>query len=73
MSKNQWVTKRGEFWAVIGEGNVKVSSLHTTQKSAIVVAKRIAKNQQSELIVQNNNNKIRLKNSYGRDVFPPKG
>lgn len=73
MGKNQWVTKRGDKWAVVGEGNSRAHSLHDTQKAARDVARSIAVNQQSELIVQDRSNRIREKNSYGKDNFPPKG
>ncbi|MGE6569130.1 DUF2188 domain-containing protein [Shewanella vesiculosa] len=73
MGKNQWVTNRGDKWAVVGEGNSKATSLHNTQKEAIQAGKSIAVNQQSELIIQGKDNKIREKNSYGNDSFPPKG
>ncbi|WP_407929218.1 DUF2188 domain-containing protein [Agrilactobacillus fermenti] len=32
----------------------------------------MAKNQSSELIVQNKNGQIGMKNSYGNDPFPPR-
>lgn len=71
--KNQWVTKRGEKWAVVGEGNKKAHSLHDKQSDAIDVAKNIAKNQKSELIITGKDHKIREKNTYGPDKFPPEG
>jgi hypothetical protein len=73
MGKNQWVTTRGDKWAVVGEKNSKATSLHNTQKEAIQAAKDIAINQQSELIIQGKGSKIREKNSYGNDKCPPKG
>jgi Uncharacterized protein conserved in bacteria (DUF2188) len=73
MGKNQWVTTRGDKWAVKGEGNSKATSLHDTQKQAIEAARSIAINQKSELIIQNKHSQIREKNSYGNDESPPKG
>ncbi|MBM1020232.1 DUF2188 domain-containing protein [Enterobacter sp. A11] len=73
MGKNQWVTTRGDKWAVVGEGNNKATSLHDTQKDAIQAARDIAINQKSELIIQGKDSKIREKNSYGKDDYPPKG
>lgn len=72
MGKNQWVTTRGDKWAVVGEGNNKATSLHDTQKDAIQAARDIAINQKSELIIQGKDSKIREKNSYGKDDYPPK-
>ena len=73
MGKNQWVTTRGDKWAVKGEGNSKATGLYDTQKEAIKAGKSIAQNQQSELIIQGRDSKIREKNSYGNDDYPPKG
>lgn len=56
-----------------GAGNEKLTKVCKTQKEAIEVAKNIAKNQQSELVVLGANGKIRLKNTYGNDPFPPRG
>lgn len=71
--KNQWVTKREEGWAVRGEGNSRDTSHHSTQQQAIDAAREIAKNQGSELFIQNRHGQIRERNSYGDDPFPPKG
>ena len=69
--KNQWVIKYHNIWAVKGEGNTKVTKITKTQKEAIDIAREIAKNQKSELIIQNTEGKIRSKDSYGNDPFPP--
>ena len=73
MKKNIHITHRSnKFWAVIGEGDKKASSLHNTQHDAILAGKPIAKNNQSELVIHDVNNKIRDKDSYGNDPCPPK-
>jgi hypothetical protein len=71
-NKNQWVIKHDGNWAVKGEGNTKVTKITKTQKEAINIGKKIAKNQKSELIIQNAEGKIRSKDSYGNDPCPPK-
>jgi len=71
--KNQHVVKHPEGWAVKGAGNEKATHIAETQKKAIGIAKQIAKNQQSELLIHGRNGRIREKNSYGNDDFPPKG
>ncbi len=73
MGKNQWVVPRDGQWAVRGEGNERATSVHDTQAEAIAAARNIAINQRSELIIQGADGKIREKNSYGNDDFPPKG
>ncbi len=72
MGKNQHVVKTKTGWAVKGEGNSKFTKNTSTQKEAITVAKQIAINQESELIIHNKKNKIRDKDSYGNDPVPPK-
>ncbi len=73
MGKNQHVVKYGDDWAVRGEGNSRVTSVHSTQQEAIGHAREIARNQQSELLIHGTNGQIRERNSYGNDAFPPKG
>ncbi|MBR2677607.1 MAG: DUF2188 domain-containing protein [Solobacterium sp.] len=72
MGKNQWVTKHTDGWAVKGEGNSRATAVTNTQKEAIKIAKDIAANQHSEVIVQGRDGKIRSKDSYGNDPNPPK-
>ncbi|MFW5700490.1 MAG: DUF2188 domain-containing protein [Cyclobacteriaceae bacterium] len=67
MKKNQHVVKRPDGWAVKGEGNSKATKLTSTQKEAIDVAKGIAQNQKSEVVIHRPNGKIRDKDSYGND------
>lgn len=73
MGKNQHVVPYKDSWAVRGEGNSKVTSTHTTQREAIEHAKSIAQNQHSEMLIHGENGKIRERNSYGNDPYPPKG
>lgn len=71
--KNQHVVKRDSGWAVRGEKNSKDTSHHATQEDARQAARQIAINQKSEVLVHGRNGKIREKDSYGNDPFPPKG
>ncbi|MFI3271992.1 MAG: DUF2188 domain-containing protein [Pseudomonadota bacterium] len=73
MSKNQHVLPRDGAWAVRGEGNQKDTSHHITQREAIDAARQIAINQKSELLIHGRDGKIREKNTYGEDPFPPRG
>lgn len=72
MGKNQHVVKRGNEWGVRGEGNSKLTSIQGTQRDAIDVARAIAKNQKSEVVIHGRDGKIRDKDSYGSDPYPPK-
>ena len=71
--KNQHVVKHPDGWAVKGSGNERATKVVHTQNEAISVAKEIAKNQSSELFIHGKNGRIRERNSYGHDPFPPKG
>lgn len=71
---DQHVTPRKDGgWQVKGAGNSKATSIHDTQKEAIDAAKKIAKNQGQEVVIHGKNGKIRAKDSYGNDPYPPKG
>ena len=71
--KNQHVVPKGDNWAVIGAGNSKVTKIVSTQTEAIKIARDIALNQGSELLIHRPNGQIREKNTYGTDNCPPKG
>jgi hypothetical protein len=71
--KNQHVVTHTDGWAVRGEGNGKVTRVTETQREAIQIARQIAQNQQSELLIQGRNGRIRERDSFGNDPFPPKG
>lgn len=72
MKKNQHVVPSGDQWAVRGEGNSKKTKITHTQRYAIEIAREIARNQQSELVIHRKNGTIRDKDSYGNDPCPPK-
>ncbi|MEC4586494.1 DUF2188 domain-containing protein [Bacillus safensis] len=70
---NQHITKHPNGWQVKGAGNKKPSSVHQTQQDAIAAGREIARNQESELLIHGKDGKIRARDSYGNDPFPPKG
>lgn len=71
--KNQHVVPHSDGWGVRGEGNGKVTRVTDTQREAIQIAREIAQNQQSELLIHGRNGQIRERDSFGNDQFPPKG
>ena len=73
MGKNQHVVPHNSGWAVRGAGNERVTRTAETQSQAIQIAREIAINQASEMIVHRPNGQIRERNSYGNDPYPPKG
>jgi len=72
MGKNQHVVPHGDEWAVRGAGNQKATSVCDTQGEAIDLARDIAINQRSEVVIHRPNGQIRDKDSYGGDPCPPK-
>ncbi|WP_353641025.1 DUF2188 domain-containing protein [Mesorhizobium sp. WSM2239] len=73
MSKNYWTTKSSDGWAVKKEGSTRASSVHTTQAEAWSEARRLARGAGSEAFLKDSDGKIRARNSYGNDPYPPKG
>lgn len=62
MGKNQHIVPRSEhLWAVLGEGNTRDTSHHSTQKAAMQAAREIAKNQKSEMVVHKVNGQFGTK------------
>src|SRR5215204_2019567 len=72
MAKNQHVVPYAGEWAVRSEGNERATSVHRTQAEAIEAARRIARAQQSELVIHRSDGRIRERDSYGNDPLPPK-
>lgn len=69
---NQHVTKHPNGWQVIGAGNSKATKVTETQAEAIKYARDIAINQRTEVVIHGRNGRIRDKDSYGNDPYPPK-
>ncbi len=72
MKKNQHVVTHDGGWAVKGEGNEKATAIVKTQAEAIEIAKEIAQNQKTEVVIHRPDGTIRDKDSYGNDPYPPK-
>lgn len=74
VKKNQHVTpSKGGGWRVIGAGNGKATKITSTKKEAVSIARKISKNQKSELLIHGKNGRIQSKDSHGQDSFPPRG
>jgi len=73
MSNQHVVSRPNHEWAVLGEKNSKDTSRHPTQQDAFEAAREIAINQGSEVIIHGQDGKIRERNTYGKDPFPPRG
>lgn len=74
MGKAQHVTKHSSGgWQVKGAGNSRATKRTSTQAEAHSVARSIAINQKSEVVIHGRNGRIRAKDSYGNDPFPHRG
>ncbi len=59
-------------WAVKKGGSSRATKVHSTQGAAIKHGRTIAKSQNAEFYIHGRDGKIREKDSYGNDPFPPK-
>lgn len=74
MGTNQHVTPHPNGgWQVKGEGKTRATRVTSTKKEAESIARNIARNQRSELVIHDKHGVIREKDSHGRDPFPPRG
>mgnify|MGYP002780391153 CR=1 FL=1 len=71
--KNQHVVPHPDGWAVRGAGNERVSSIHDTQAQAAAQARATAERQGTEVLIHGRDGRIRERDSYGNDPFPPRG
>jgi len=72
-TNNQHVLPRNDGWAVKKAGAERDTKVFEKQSKAIEYAKAIAKNKNSELFIHSKDGRIRERNTYGKDQFPPKG
>lgn len=71
--KSQHVVKdTKDGWAVKKGGSTRATKIFKTQQEAIDYGRGIAKNQKAEFYIHSRDGKIREKDSYGNDPFPPK-
>lgn len=66
-------SKEGDGWSVKTDNSQKAYRNVSTQQEAINIGKSVAKNNSSELLIHGKDGKIRAKDSYGNDNYPPKG
>ena len=71
--KAQHVVRRGNKWAVRKTGSARVTRKFDSQEEAIDVARRFAQNQATELYIHGPDGRIRKRDSYGNNLFPPSG
>lgn len=71
--KGVHVTPRGGKWAVRSSGASRASRVVDTQREARDIAKEQAQRNGVELYVHGRDGRIRERNTYGKDPYPPKG
>lgn len=72
MKNNVHVVPSDGGWDVKVEG-VGRTSHFSTQREAIQAGRSLARGNRSEHIVHGRDGRIRQRDSYGRDPFPPRG
>lgn len=72
-TKGLHVVPHGTGWAVRRAGASRASRLFGTQKEAVEDARQRARSEAGELYIHGTDGRIRERNTYGADPFPPKG
>ena len=72
--ENYWTQRRPDgTWESIGEGAKRASAVTETQQEAWNDTKARAKKARGEAFLKGRNGKIRKRNTYKKDPYPPKG
>jgi hypothetical protein len=69
----QHVVPSGGKWSVLASGATRASGTYATQQEAIETARERARRGGTELYIHGRDGRIRERNSYGADPYPPKG
>jgi hypothetical protein len=73
MADNYWVHKKSDGWAVKKEGSSRATSVHSNQSDAWAEGRRLARGAGGEAYLKGQDGRIRARNTYKDDPFPPKG
>ena len=73
LGRGQHVVPRDGRWAVRRTGADRVTRSFDTQREAIDLARELARSQKAKLYIHGKDGRIRQRDSYGKDPFPPKG
>ena len=66
------VPRRGK-WAIRRANANRVTRIFETESEAIESARSLARAQKTEMYIHGQDGRIRERNSYGNDPFPPNG
>ncbi len=72
-AKQVWVSPSADGWKVQSAGANRAAGYFDNKAGAFDRAREIAINKEAELVVQNLNGQIGMRNSYGNDSYPPRG
>lgn len=64
MASNQHVIPQGAGWAVRGAGNTRATRVLSSRREAVEVAREIARNQRTQLVIHGADGRIREKTSF---------
>lgn len=71
---NYWTQQRPDGkWESKREGTNRASKVTNTQAEAWQYSRQKAKENSGEAFLKGRDNKIRERNTYGKDPYPPKG
>ncbi len=73
VAKQIWVSPSDDGWKVHSAGANRAAGIFETKAEALDRGREIAINKEAELLVQKLDGTIGMRNSYGKDSFPPKG
>ena len=66
------VVRHAEGWVIRSEGSTRASSLHSTQREAVEVARALAERNAITLVIHGRDGLVKAWNSYSRDPKPPR-
>lgn len=73
-SKNYWTQQRSDGrWESKREGAQRASKVTDTQADAWAYSREHAAESKGEAFLKGRDGKIRERNTYGKDPYPPKG
>ncbi len=73
MARIQHVVPRGKQWAVVGEGNQRATRLASTKREAREIARTIARNQGTDVLIHERDGRTYLEDIFGRATLSPNG
>ena len=72
-NKNVHVVPHSGHWDVLREGSTRALSSHETQEEAYEAGRNAAQRSKGEVFLHGEDGRIRERNTYGNDPYPPEG